>query len=306
MKMFIFTENNNHNTMIIERIDSKGIKTITLIDQHNVLFSCGMIEGQENMLGLNEERKKMDATGVFICVRGEARITIEDTAYTLKRGSLCVTFPHTVIQAFEKTDDFKGYILGGNTGFVYGMSFQSAIAVYLYIKDHPCIQLDESELQTVLAMYNQLKDSNEKTDHPFRYDILEHLLTVFCYEIAAIYHKRESMWNVTFSRKQTLFYRFLQLLMTAYQSHRNVSYYADILCITPRYLSVITKEIMGFTADECITRIVIKNARLLLTASQLSIQEVADKLNFPNPSFFGQYFKKNTGMTPKEFREQYR
>lgn len=71
---------------------------------------------------------------------------------------------------------------------------------------------------------------------------------------------------------------------------------------TPKYLSSIIKQASGESATEWIIHTVIRNAQALLENSQLTVQQVADYLNFPTPSFFGQYFKKHVGMTPKEYR----
>ena len=92
------------------------------------------------------------------------------------------------------------------------------------------------------------------------------------------------------------------MLATDITISREVQYYADKLCITPKYLTIVTRQISGNSAANWITRSVILNAKALLSTTQLTIQQVSNKLNFPNPSFFGQYFLRHTGMTPKEFR----
>lgn len=81
-----------------------------------------------------------------------------------------------------------------------------------------------------------------------------------------------------------------------------MQYYADKLCITPKYLTIITRQISGRNATSWITHTAILNAKSLLTGTRLTVQQISNKLNFPNPSFFGQYFLRHTGMTPKEFR----
>jgi YesN/AraC family two-component response regulator len=83
-----------------------------------------------------------------------------------------------------------------------------------------------------------------------------------------------------------------------------VQYYADKLCITPKYLTIITRQVSDRSAAAWITRTVILNAKALLSSTQLSVQQISARLNFPNPSFFGQYFLRHTGLTPKEYRRQ--
>jgi YesN/AraC family two-component response regulator len=104
------------------------------------------------------------------------------------------------------------------------------------------------------------------------------------------------------SRQDVIFRKFLSLLATDITISREVQYYADKLCITPKYLTIVTRQMSDRSAATWITHSVILNAKALLATTQLTVQQVSNKLNFPNPSFFGQYFLRHTGMTPKEFR----
>jgi AraC-like DNA-binding protein len=143
------------------------------------------------------------------------------------------------------------------------------------------------------------KDS--RSSHPFRQQINTLTLTLLCYELAGVY-LREPVKREPCSRQDILFRRFLSLLATDITSSREVQYYADKLHITPKYLTIITRQISGMSATDWITRSVILNAKALLGSTQLTVQKISARLNFPNPSFFGQYFLRHTGMTPKEFR----
>ena len=81
-----------------------------------------------------------------------------------------------------------------------------------------------------------------------------------------------------------------------------MAFYADLLCVTPSYLSVVVKEKTGKTALQWINDIVMSDARQLLLYSDQSIKEIVATLGFPNQSFFGKYFKQHTGKSPKRFR----
>ena len=87
------------------------------------------------------------------------------------------------------------------------------------------------------------------------------------------------------------------------RSERSVKFYADQLCLTPKHLSGVVKEVSGKTVGEWIDELVILEAKALLNSSSMNIQEIADRLNFANQSFFGKYFKHYTGMSPKEYRK---
>lgn len=104
------------------------------------------------------------------------------------------------------------------------------------------------------------------------------------------------------SRKEHIFERFYESLIESYQAERSVRFYADRLCLTPKHLSGVVKEVSGKTVGEWIDDFVILEAKALLNSSSLSIQEISDRLNFANQSFFGKYFKHYTGLSPKEYR----
>ena len=104
-------------------------------------------------------------------------------------------------------------------------------------------------------------------------------------------------------RKEYIFERFYESLVQSYQSERSVKFYADQLCLTPKHLSGVVKEVSGKTVGEWIDELVILEAKALLNSSSMNIQEIADRLNFANQSFFGKYFKHYTGMSPKEYRK---
>ena len=95
---------------------------------------------------------------------------------------------------------------------------------------------------------------------------------------------------------------FLKMVKDNFRSERQLKYYADMLCITPRYLSRVVKDTTGSTAADWIERYVVLEARALLKSTDMTIQQISDYLNFPSQTFFGKYFKRRTGLSPKEYR----
>ena len=83
-----------------------------------------------------------------------------------------------------------------------------------------------------------------------------------------------------------------------------LSFYADRLCITHRYLSRVIQQVSGTYAKEWIDRAIVPEAKVILKHSNLSVAAIAEELHFANPSFFNKYFKRLTGMTPNGYREK--
>lgn len=95
---------------------------------------------------------------------------------------------------------------------------------------------------------------------------------------------------------------FFRLLVNNFKKHRAVSFYADKLCFTPKYLSSVVKKVTGYTIQEWINELVINHTKNLLKMTDKTVLEISEEMNFSNPSFFGRFFKQYTGLTPLQFR----
>ena len=104
------------------------------------------------------------------------------------------------------------------------------------------------------------------------------------------------------NRKQGLYNSFLEYVELYHKENREVSFYAKKLCMTSKYLSQILKEVSGRSALEIIDEYAITTIKALLSSTSLNIQQISDEMNFPSQSVFGKYFKRLTGISPKEYR----
>nr|WP_262916446.1 helix-turn-helix domain-containing protein [Flavobacterium pectinovorum] len=121
-----------------------------------------------------------------------------------------------------------------------------------------------------------------------------------------IYRDQVNKVDLRTNRKKEIIKDFLSLLSIHVRDKRNVQFYADKLFITPGHLSKLLKEVSGNTSREVIEEAVVMEARNMLVDSSLSLAEIAEKLNFSDPSFFGKFFKKKMKITPKAFRDKYK
>ena len=178
------------------------------------------------------------------------------------------------------------------------MQVPSATSLFLYIKDHPCISLDDTTFRRMLK-YCRMFSEFERNGHPYRDQITLHMSMMLYYEIFHIYQHSKPLAMSAQTRQESMFREFLFLVSQHYVREREIGYYADQICVTPKYLSSVVRTVSGNSAAWWINHTVIMHAKnLLKTNHQLTIQQISDKLNFPNPSFFGQYFKRRVGMTP--------
>lgn len=130
---------------------------------------------------------------------------------------------------------------------------------------------------------------------------LRTLLLIVCEQLL----RQESTSKVidtSTDRDKEIFNQFLILLGHEQHKRRQVSYYAERLYITPKYLSTVCTRVSGKSPMRWITDSVMEQCYTLLKTTNMSIKEISNQMGFPNPSFFGQYFRDEAGMTPLEYR----
>ena len=136
--------------------------------------------------------------------------------------------------------------------------------------------------------------------NPYRLQVVQHVIMAMFYSSEKIRHVNTK--EVCRTNADVLSKKFMDLVKVHFRKERQLQFYADALCITPRYLSRVVKECTGSSAAEWIERCVVLEARALLKSTNMTIQQISDELNFPSQTFFGKYFKRRVGLSPKEYR----
>lgn len=246
---------------------------------------------------------RLEQGGLFLCQSGHADIVIDLKRFHITAGDMVVAFPYTILQILDHSDDFNGNTLAANVNFFASIQINDKSSYYLYLKENPCISLVEEERKKIVSLHDMLLRETANTEHPLRREIDECLMRMTAYEVAAIYIKRKPIVQQPRSRNEKIFEQFIFSLFNSFHIHRILEFYATEQSITPRHLSTIVKQMSGMTAGEWIVTCTIANIKAKLQDNSLSIMEISDAMNFPNPSFFSQYFKKYAGISPKEYRK---
>ena len=140
-------------------------------------------------------------------------------------------------------------------------------------------------------------------DHEFRRELVATMLKVLIYDMCNVIYRVQQVEKTGKSRGETIFADFIRLVEKQYRSERRVSWYAEQLYISPKYLSETIKHVNKRTPSEGIDYYVMMEIRVLLKNSKMSIKQIAEELHFPNQSFLGKYFKDRYGKSPSQFRK---
>ena len=219
----------------------------------------------------------------------------------MTKGCLMVNGPENILHIVNKSDDFSARIMMFNPDFIRDIKIElkTVIPIHKYIIDNANNLKTTAEEYDLLQKYFVLIGD---TINNYRPEIIHDLLAAFFRTISEIYSRRLSEIPSPRTRQEDYVLRFMDLLAEHHKQERSVSFYADKLHITPKYLSSIIKEVTGKSAATWIDAYVIQEAKILLKFSNKSIQEITYHLNFSTQSFFGKYFKRHTGISPSEYR----
>ena len=174
-------------------------------------------------------------------------------------------------------------------------------------RDRPEMELTEKELTQNLRF---IKIIRNVMDDDFNFTLNRHiissLVSSFIYQntVYAFKHQGLHLGERVPSRRGTYVREFVRLVHLNYTRERSVLFYANKLCVSPKYLSILVKEGTGRSAAAWIDHFVIMEAKNLLRFSGKNVQQVAYALNFVNQSAFGKYFKHITGMSPSQYQRQ--
>lgn len=248
-------------------------------------------------------RLKMNA--VAICIRGRVSLELNGVPTLLQANQVLICPPNTVFSNMMLSPDFefKAIFLTDRILHSFLREKMSIWTQVLYVNRMHVATISPEDIEFMGLFYRMLNISiNHTDDHPYRTDVVHSLLRAAFLDICGSMEMMVSSGQV--AGGDSLFQRFLQLLNSGPSRHRSVHSYADELCITPKYLSVVCKNNSGKTASEWITEHLLEDIRYYLRQTDMSIKEVSHQLGFPNTSFFGKYVKEHFGMTPIQFRRQ--
>lgn len=279
----------------------------------DLLKSLGDLETLGNDFAVSDDVSRISMfsypqrleTVIFaLSLKGSIEFSVNLEKYVIGANQLVTLLPQQIIQYHKKSDDFKGIFIMMNEKLIEAiLPNWQIVPVYFYVMKHPCTDITEEERNRLELYYALVLSHLKHKDAPYCKEIIQSLLRVLYYEVSGIFSSHLPKQDNSRTRQDELFARFLKNVGEHFKKERSVSYYAEQMCVTPKYLSSVIKQVSDKTAGEWIADYVIFEAKTLLKTTGMSVQEISYELNFPNQSFFGKYFKERTGMTPGRFRE---
>jgi AraC-like DNA-binding protein len=245
---------------------------------------------------------KTDVVTAVICEKGEVKGEVNLVPYHYSGPNMIVIFPDQILRYDYISPDFQGVFIVMSKRFLDSLDLNVEATASVFMRDHPCVPLGPEGLGAMMTYYNMMRRVISVEDHPNKLEIAKNLTRAFFFGAGYYFHKIPRERDK--SKNEKLVGEFLKLVRENYRRHRDLEFYSGRLSLTPKYLSSVVGRTSGKTAGEWIDDHVVLEAKALLKSTGMTIQQIGDELGFPSQSFFGKYFKRHTGLSPKEYRRE--
>lgn len=234
----------------------------------------------------------------LVVKKGYVRIVSDIVNADIQASSFSVLGGGKIVEVLDISDDFTADVFILSEKFQNDLGISEFYSLKLRFNLSPTILLDKESMDAVDEYHRMAVRIISLQDNPHRWESLLSLTKAFYYGGGYYFFMRDKQPL----KDDSSLTRFLSLAEKYAASHREIGFYADKLCLTSKYLSRMVKEKTGRTAKEIILNYVSLQARSMLIGTDLTIQQISDALCFPSQSVFGKFFKKATGLSPREYR----
>ncbi|MBO5619174.1 MAG: helix-turn-helix domain-containing protein [Paludibacteraceae bacterium] len=240
---------------------------------------------------------------IGICLEGTADFMYDLLPRRFERRDVGVTLPNHIFTYSTVSPDYRATLIIISPALYKELTRRESFIDYQKYHNRPALTLTEEQFANVHDIVQVLRHLCE-IEHPRRAAMLENLLDILFYALTR-YRGEEDVEVVANTRGEQLFNRFYDLLLTHYNRHHTLIWYAEQLHLTPKHLSLTILRTTGKTPNTWITEMLTEQAkRWLDTHRDMTVQQVAYEFGFDESASFCRFFKRQTGMRPSEYRKR--
>ncbi|MDE5790826.1 MAG: helix-turn-helix domain-containing protein [Muribaculaceae bacterium] len=239
---------------------------------------------------------------MLFCVDGEMEAQLNLISHTLHAGEMLMIYEGTVVVGLRMDPNLRMFIMGYTRGFINSLPPSRLTNKALdQLLDNPVVRLEGKDREDIYNIYKIMRRRLSEGDFELKKEFVWAGLQMMGCIISDCLNDSPNI-EVQVNRKQLIVRDFIRLVGKYGALERSISFYAQKLCVSPKYLGQIITEVTGKTPRKWICRQVILEAKALLDDPSLTVQQVSEALNFANQSFFGTFFRHHTGLSPKNYR----
>lgn len=293
--MQIFNMRNNLKNFSIGDITS--LVDFSLLD--NFIISGGDRKMPNLFL---EYPHSTEGVAISICTKGYGKAKIAFREREITPRTLIMLIPDLIIEPLEISEDLSLKTIFFSYDFISGLQLPAHFNIIGKIMASPCINLSNEDYVTLLGYYVFIEEQYVRDIPKYKSIIIKSLLFALAGEIISLYSNHDAKF-LSNNHTEKMINSFMELLLKNYKSEHNISFYADKLCVTSKYLMTLIKQKTGKPISTWIKCALIAHSKRELKTTDKSIFLISEELNFSSTSQFCRYFKKHTDMTPKQYRD---
>ena len=275
----------------------------------NYKDQIAIIDANLSGMGTVSRLFAIDAFAIGYTTQGYSVFEFNNNSYRLEPGSVFILAPTHTCRLTDCSPDFKVRILlldsnGHNLSVHLNYLVKSERWTQTYF--YPVLQLTDEESKRMNTCLDRIQEEIIRPDCPNRIAILRLATTWHHVEldnIMQLHLNDNSDPSKPLTRQQTLARQLYRLIVNNYRKEHQAKFYAEQMCLTTQYLNQITTSIFGKTLSAIIYDLLFSTARSMILASEMSIQEISDELNFADQAAFSKFIKKTAGVSPTVMRK---
>jgi len=236
-----------------------------------------------------------------VCMKGKLKIKINYKEYLITSGDMFVILPKHVFTILEHSSDLDVKTVFISLDFIQNIPTSPNFYLLKNIETCPDVKMTEEQQEDFIKIFTLIEKYDNKS---ILNKQIQDALTLSLILIAtSLFDNIQMNKKVPYSRQEDLTRCFFEILLRHYETERNVFFYADKLCITPKYLTTAVKSVTNHSVQSWINEVVLIEAKRYLNTSILTIQQISEKLHFPTSSSFIRFFRTHVGCTPLCYRK---
>lgn len=253
---------------------------------------------------LKEAAYKVNGIGLIICRSGGFDFRLNGKDYEAKPGDTLFVPEYSSLVITGEKEGLDVDILIYQVEPIRDIMGNLVLSMYPYsqLSAEPCYVWKTGEEQEVSHYMRLLESTLPLEDSLFNLHERKLLLLALTHRLCSIYSRKGAAQQNSVGHKHEVFMKLIELIDRHFMQERGVEFYADKLCLSPKYLSALSKSVSGYTVQELVFKAIVRKSMSLLNNTQMTVQEISDMLNFPNASYFGTFFRKQMGMSPQQYR----
>lgn len=263
-----------------------------------------------------------DLLCVLLCQSGRLRIDIQERTIDMQPNDLLFTTPRDVVGHYMSTPDVACLICVAPLRVMKDVVFSCLrtennwFDKFAYAKRNPLLHLSDMQLQ-LLGSYLQTVYLHHQLYGKSDDRVIQQIKQAIIFELMLLLDNHmmqdkeytstfERYFDINSSRANQLFCQFVHLLSDNYMHRLPVSWYAEKLSITPKYLTFICRQAIDKTPSSLIDEVTMQEIKKRLLDTDATIKEISYAMNYGSASSFCKFFRQQTGTSPMQFRQQNR